>query len=590
MQKKSYIKLLFLVVVALLLGVTYRTKAENNMISNNNWQSYISGSVTGQLQSNNNENFTMQMSSIGNSSDLQNGYNWHAQAINSLVTNMSTGHKYTMEANILSDKDRTIFLKVEGPNYTPILEKYINLKKDTEYSLKEEMIPTEDYTPVKITFALGYSKDEQSSRENIANNIEVSNISIVDKGIDKTALVYKKIEDPNVLTGSEYDDVYQYATIGSTFLQQGYIPRYQKTQDNAKYAILNALYSVPDKIYINGTDKTSNIYIQGAGIWIPLDQLNEEYNKIEITYTDNNIAHGIMYIKNGTIKKVRKKALDKIETYNQTGISKEIKNLIDTYKTKINNATTKENINELLNEFITKIDKQKNKEEIEAYIKEKIAYLEAYKDNASQKILNLITEKTNELKTLDSNIATKDQINSIITDFNNKISFRKLKETNIKLLETKAENKSNKVKKIAKAAIDKIDDDTTSTVLEVKNIYNKAVEDIEMQEAIENGLEEIEKLYTNTSSDKVKEIAKKYQELIKNETDKNEIPKLVEKAKQEIKAQTDKEEQESQINNDNVSSKNPLTVDNIFKYILILSISVIGVIISTKYYKKTIKR
>ena len=204
--------------------------------------------------------------------------------------------------------------------------------------------------------------------------------------------------------------------------------------------------------------------------------------------------------------------------------------------------------------------------------------------------MNLITEKTNELKALDSNIATKDQINSIITDFNNKISFRKLKETNMKLLEAKAENKSSKVKKIAKAAIDKIDDDTTSTVLEVKNIYNKAVEDIEMQEAIENGLEEIEKLYTNTSSDKVKEIAKKYQELIKNETDKNEIPKLVEKAKQEIKAQTDKEEQESQINNDNVSSKNPLTLDNIFKYILILSISVIGVIISTKYYKKTIKR
>ena len=77
---------------------------------------------------------------------------------------------------------------------------------------------------------------------------------------------------------------------------------------------------------------------------------------------NNTIEDGVLYVKNSKITMSKEQALLTIEQYNTTTASTAVKQLVQTYKEKINNASNLDSISEILDDFQEALELEEKKD------------------------------------------------------------------------------------------------------------------------------------------------------------------------------------------------------------------------------------
>ncbi len=116
------------------------------------------------------EGFTANLSAIGNSE-------WGVQA--SLANlNYRPGYTYTYRCTLLSNVDKTVFLKLQGEGTTELAAEYITLKANTPYNYQTTYtVPAGYDKPLSLFFAMGGGANGETLAQNTAMTLRVSNVS-----------------------------------------------------------------------------------------------------------------------------------------------------------------------------------------------------------------------------------------------------------------------------------------------------------------------------------------------------------------------------------------------------------------------------
>ncbi len=115
------------------------------------------------------DGFTANLSAIGNSE-------WGVQAS---LPNLKyrPGYTYTYQCTLLSNIDKTVFLKLQGEGTTELAAEYIQLKANTPYQYQTTYTVPADYDkPLSLFFALGGGANGETLNQNTAMNIRVSDV------------------------------------------------------------------------------------------------------------------------------------------------------------------------------------------------------------------------------------------------------------------------------------------------------------------------------------------------------------------------------------------------------------------------------
>ena len=116
------------------------------------------------------DGFTANLSAIGNSE-------WGVQAS---LPNLKyrPGYTYTYKCTLLSNINKTVFLKLQGEGTTELAGEYITLKANTPYEYQTTYtVPVGYNQPLSLFFALGGGANGESLPQNTAMNLRVSNVS-----------------------------------------------------------------------------------------------------------------------------------------------------------------------------------------------------------------------------------------------------------------------------------------------------------------------------------------------------------------------------------------------------------------------------
>ncbi len=500
MKKKSIKKTLFVLLIAVFGCLSFFTvKAEENSILNNigKWTGYFGSDwagANGTFNCNDDKEFSMDITSIGHSNE------WAVQAELDAQASLKMGNTYDYKSEIVSDKDRKIYIKIQGTNDSDIIfDKWIELKAGKTYTLSESFMSDKFYDHFKIFYALGWSASDIASADS-TNNIKVTNISLTKEAFD-----YSKLSYNNVINGSATIENYSYSTITGIL---GDILAHNYPADGSKVSIYFPVAAAPIETVTVNNVETDFFTNGGALAYITLDKFDHEYNDIVMVKDGQTISQVI--IKNSNVTIAKNNALKTIDDYLTADASERVKAIINTAKQEVSKAETIVEVNEIVKNLPNKIALQNEKEQaiekIEKYLTE----------NASAKIKKLIEDTKKEI----NNATTKDEIDNIMTKF--------IPSANLQLAKDKA-----------------IDELTVFVGKEysakIKEIYTKAIEDI--NEA----------------------------------TTEKDINTILETAKKDISIQIEKENSKQEV-------ENPLTLDNIIIYFILLVIGVGGVVYLLIYF------
>lgn len=330
--------------------------ASNNLlVGKNKWIGFFSGDnkldtwtgAKGKLESNSIYGFNINMSSIGHwvSGDPYWHFGAQAQLINQkLAFKMNKYYRY--KANILSDKDRKIFVKITEVEMNSVRQKYedidnvlfekwVTLKAGVPYELDETFLATSQVKRVSLYYAVGW-KDTTDLAANSANAIRVKDISIT-----KAIYDYKKVDYKNI-RGIDYCDYYN--IVGNTAVSR----RKKKIQLR-----LSRPLRYVTEMRLNG--RSIGYLKTGNTTTIPVNELNNEYNDI-LVYTktsqqNKDLVFTKLIIRNNNITKYKNHITKKINNYNNKRDSKQVNSVIKQYKREMLDAKGKNDINRIFDEF-----------------------------------------------------------------------------------------------------------------------------------------------------------------------------------------------------------------------------------------------
>ena len=583
-KKVKGIVILLIMAIGLVINFIMPVTAEGstNILNGKEWKYSFTNDAHGTFTSTSSNSFVVDMSTIGNGE-------W-ATHVSTGDISLEAGENYIFEANIKSDKDRIknfVSICSDENSCDQYTATCLNGASSLVDFIKNKMIkyrivinPSTNFSNASVHFGFGKNGYEGTSvLPTLSNKIEVSDVKLtklsdyswMSKDPDYTSYNYTPIvvSDEYVHKNYSYSGVenINYATPETkTF---GESLAVATTAGNVKK--IDGIYQV----YINGELVGTN---EAAAGWyhIDYDNLDREYNEVWTLSEVNSFS--ILIVKNGNVTNAKAQILEDLDTNYRIphqDSSDAVKQIIEDAALEITNAQTVAEAQAIYDAVGNKITLQEHKETRSQDVSEA-------GENTNEEIEAIVAQAISDIAEATS-IAAVDSIADTAIET---IEAKKEEIVNAKTAATAeideliGENPSIAVTTLANTAKSAINDATS--VDAVNRILNEAKNSITLQKTKESAIAEIDELIGENPSDVVKTIADKAIAAINRSESKEEVQSILEKALKDIKAQQDSENQKEG------SNDNPVTLDNILKYFLVLFIGTIGLL--TLNNKKVLKR
>lgn len=437
-------------------------KAENNenLKGQEKWNIEVTSPATGKLTSSSEKSFIADLDSIGTE------YNEITVKLEGL--SLKKGETYIYSSDMLSDKKRgNLYFRIYDKTTNDVLygDFIINLDKNIKTTFTKSITVDKNYNDVVIEYGLGYNGYEASiTTRNDSNKITVDNISFTNiNDYNYKTLTYKKIDDS--ISGT-YKNFY-YNNFLDTDIPH---PDSKNGKDSIAYpSHTGNIAKTTDgkyKVYLN--NKLIEPLSVDIEYWVHLDYetLIYEYNVISAVSVTG--GKSVIVIKNENVTNYKNEKLEELSSYENSTNTSSVNKIIDKYKEKLKDATTKQEADTIVNEFKKELDLQKEKDVVIDRMEKLIT------GSTSENVKKIINDYIDKV----SKETEKDKIQNLESNLLSDISLQEEKDNAILQLENKiGTNYSDKIKSIYEKA--KTDINNATTKEKITSILEKAISDIE---------------------------------------------------------------------------------------------------------------
>lgn len=419
------------------------------------------------------------------------------------------------------------YLKKTTTNET-ILELLDNLLEQVTFATtQEELNQVLDLIPTTEDIKLQEEKDSAIAEINTYENEENSN--------DIVKLLEDAITDINSATTIAEVNRVKELYISNIILQQAREDAYLEIK------VLEA---------DNNSDEVNDI-------------INEAYEKIEAETDINKIGQIVVDYKLNVYKQ---KQIEVALQYIKLNSSNKIKDLVNGAIEEIQSRDT--TTIEMVDTIINRLDMEVG---LQLYKENAILQIENYKSDNNSLELNQIIQEA--ILAIDSQTDTLD-IQNKLTYYLDAIRLQLSKDNALREINKyKKDDNSSKVKELISEAEELIF--VQNDQLEIERIVLEYIEKIKLQVAKDNAIKDLTEFVDKKYSDKIKVIYERAKENINNANTEEEIKDILTKAQNSITKQLNKE-----------TIVNPLTLDNIFIYVLVFILTIFAIISIVVFKRK----